>query len=157
MAIPSMPDNRRYSHCPDTALYMARMGKTFIIKGDNLNTLSSGVVQTAAGSFKAIPEGSSAVIAGFMLHLHSLSDEVNLEIGCTSNADATGDFVATSPTIHMETGDKKTGSVPAFVKLPVPMYLTYSSTCKAVAVKLTTNNNDAVVGYAVAGWLEETG
>ena len=157
MAIPSVPDNRRYLHYPSTALYMARMGNTFIIKGDDLDTLSGGVVQTAAGTFKAIPEGSSAVIAGFMIHLHSLSDEMRLEIGKTSGADASGDFVSVSPTIHLETGDKKTGATPAFVTLPVPMYLTYSATCKALAVKLTTNDDAAVVGYAVAGWLEETG
>ena len=157
MAIPGVPDNRKYDHRPSTALYMARLGKTFIITAADLDTLSAGVVQTAAGTFKAIPEGSSCVVKGFKIHLHSLSDELVFEIGYTSGADATGDFVAASPAIHMETGDKKTGATPAFVTLPVPMYLTYSATCKALAVKLTTNDDAAVAGYAVAGWLEETG
>jgi len=41
--------------------------------------------------------------------------------------------------------------------LPVPMYLNYSATCKAVAVKLTCNDNDASVNFGVAGWLEDKG
>lgn len=146
---------KRSANYPGEALYMARESASFIIKADGLDTLSGGVVQADAGAFKAIPEGYACVVKGFMLHLHSLDDEVNLEIGYTSVADATGDFVCASPVIHIETGDKKTGSTPSFVTLPVPMYLKYSATCKALAVKLTTNDDAAVVGYAVAGWLEE--
>ena len=141
----------------DQALRAAREGRSFVMKGDSLDTLSGGVVQSAAGTFKAIPAGWAAVVAGFMIHLHSFSDEFTMEIGYTSVADATGDFVAASPVLHLETGDKKTGKGAEFVQLPVPIYLNYSATCKAVAVKLTTNDNAAVVGFAVAGWLEDKG
>ena len=145
------------AHMQDQSLRASRAGRAFIIKGDALDTLSGGVVQAAAGAFKAIPVGHAAVIAGFMIHLHSISDELTMEIGYTSVADATGDFVATSPVIHLETGDKKTGATPAFVKLPVPMYVKYSATSKAIAVKLTTNDDAAVAGFAVAGWIEDEG
>ena len=141
----------------EQALRASREGRAFIITGDALDTLSGGVVQTTAGTFKAIPIGYAAVIKGFMIHLHSLSDEMSMEIGYTSAADGTGDFVAVSPVLHLETGDKKTGSVPAFVSIPVPMYIRYSDTSKAVAVKLTTNDDAAVVGFAVAGWIEDEG
>jgi len=142
---------------PGIPLEMARAGATFIMKGTGLTTLSGGVVQTAAGTFKAIPDGSAAVVKGFMLHLHTLSKNVIMEIGYTSVADGTGDFVAASPHIMIHTGDKHTGVGSEFITLPVPMYLTYSATCKAVAVKLTGSDNDAVVNFGVAGWLEETG
>ena len=140
----------------DQALRASRDGRAFIMKGAALTTLSAGVVQTGAGTFKAIPVGSSAVVYGFMLHIHTISDSVQLEIGCTAGADGTGDFVSMSPHIMIHTGDKRTGIPSAFVKLPVPMYLTYSATCKAVAVKLTCNDNDASVNFGVAGWLEKT-
>jgi len=141
----------------DQALRAAREGRSFIMKGAGLTTLSAGVVQTGAGTFKAITVGSAAVVAGFMVHLHTISDSVILEIGCTANVDGTGDFVAMSPHIMIHTGDKRTGIPSAFVKLPVPMYLNYSATCKAVAVKLTCNDNDASVNFGVAGWLEDEG
>ena len=124
MAIPGVPDNRKYDHRPSTALYMARQGKSFIMKGTGLTTLSGGVVQTGAGTFKAIPDGSAAVVKGFMLHLHTLSKNVIMEIGYTSVADGTGDFVAASPRIMIHTGDKHTGIGSEFITLPVPMYLT---------------------------------
>ena len=145
------------AHMQDQALRAAREGRSFIITAMGVDTLSGGVVQTAAGAFKAIPEGQAAVIRGFMIHLHTLDDQLTMEIGYTANADGTGDFVATSPELHTENGDKKTGSVPAFMKLPVPMYLKYSATCKAVAVKLTANDDAAEAGFGVAGWIEDQG
>ena len=141
----------------DQELRAAREGRAFILKGGPLNTLSAGVVPASAGTFKAIPDGKAAVVAGFMMHLHSIDDTFQLEIGYTSVADGTGDFVATSPIIMIHTGDKHTGIPSAFVKLPVPMYLNYSATCKAVAVKLTTNDDAAIVYFGVAGWLEDKG
>ena len=137
------------------ALEAARRGDTFIIKVDGVDTLSSGVVQTSVGSFKAIPEGFAAVIKGFMLHLHTASDNLYMEIGYTSGADATGNFVAVSPSIHVETGNVVVGAETSFVTMPVPMYLKYSATCKAVAMKLTANDDAAEAHCAVAGWLEE--
>ena len=71
--------------------------------------------------------------------------------------DGTGDFVAVSPVIMIHTGDKHTGIPSEFVKLPVPMYLNYSATCKAVAVKLTGNDDAAVAYFGLAGWLEDKG
>ena len=142
---------------PGIPLEMARAGATFILKGGGITTLSGGVVLTAAGTFKAIPEGSAAVIAGFMLHLHTVSDEVEMHIGYSANADGTGDFVEASPVIHIETGGSLVGSLSNFITLPVPMYFTYSTTCKAVAVKLTTNDDSASIAFGIAGWIEETG
>lgn len=77
----------------DQALRASREGRAFIMKGCGINTLSGGVVQTAAGTFKAIPAGSAAVVKGFMIHLHTVSDDLSMVIGYTSNADGTGDFV----------------------------------------------------------------
>ena len=136
----------------DRGLAAAREGRAFILKGSAIDTLSAGVVQTAAGTFKEIPEGEAAVVAGFMLHLHTISDVLELEIGYTANNDGTGDFVAVSPVIMIHTGDKHTGIPSEFVKLPVPMYLNYSATCKAVAVKLTGNDDAAVAYFGLAGW-----
>ena len=144
-------------HLMDQALRASREGRAFILKASQATTLSGGVVQTAAGTFKAIPVGKAAVVAGFMMHLHTVSDTFQLEIGYTSNADGTGDFVATSPEIMIHTGDKHTGVPPEFVALPVPMYIAYSATSKAVAVKLTCNDDAATVNFGVAGWLEDEG
>ena len=141
----------------DQSLRAAREGRAFIIKGGPLDTLSAGVVQTAAGTFKAIPVGNAAVVKGFMMHLHSFSDEMEMEIGYTSVADGSGDFVAASPLLHLETGTVKVGAMPAFVFLPVPLYVAYSATSKAIAVKLTCNDDAASVYFAVAGWLEDQG
>lgn len=140
----------------DQALRASRDGRAFILKAAGIDTLSGGVVQTAAGTFKAIPVGHAAVVAGFMIHLHTISDSVTLEIGYSANADGTGDFVAMSPEIMIHSGDKKTGVPSAFVKLPVPMYLRYSATCKAVAVKLTCNDDAAIINFGIAGWIEES-
>lgn len=139
----------------DPALAAAREGRAFIMKGCGINTLSAGVVQTAAGTFKAIPEGSAAVVKGFMLHLHTASDNLSMIIGYTSGADATGDFVGVSPEIHIDTGNVVVGAGTSFVTIPVPMYLNYSATCKAVAVKLTTNDDGAEACFGVTGWLED--
>jgi len=137
----------------DPLLY-AREGKAFVIKGDNKDTLSAGVVQTGAGTFKPIPEGYACVVRGFMIHLHTISDTLAMVIGYTAAADGTGTFVEVSPRLHIETGDKFTGSVPAFIELPVPMYLKYSATCKALAVQLTANDDSAEATFGVSGWLE---
>ena len=139
----------------DQALRAARDGRSFIIKGASLDTLSGGVVQTAAGTFKAITEGSACVVKGFMMHLHTVSDEFSMEIGKTSVADGTGDFVALSPELHIETGASFVGAGPDFIMLPVPIYIEYSATAKALAVKLTCNDDGATVNFAVSGWLED--
>ena len=157
MARSAVQDNRKYEHTPSTALYQARQGNTFILKGASLDTLSAGVVQTATGTFEAIPVGSAAVVKGFMIHLHTVSDEFTMEIGKTSIADATGDFVALSPELHIETGAALAGAGSEFITLPVPMYIEYSATAKALAVKLTCNDDSATVNFAVAGWIEEIG
>ncbi|MCK5847620.1 MAG: hypothetical protein KAH01_00310 [Caldisericia bacterium] len=136
-------------------LEAARDGRAFIMKGDGIDTLSGGVVQTTAGMFKAIPAGQAAVVKGFMLHLHTASDEVEMVIGYTADADATGTFVGVSPSIHIETGNAVVGAGTSFVTLPVPMYLKYSATCKAVAIKLTANDDAAEALFGIAGWLEE--
>ena len=141
----------------DQELRAARDGRAFIMKGCSIDTLSAGVVQVSAGTFKAIPEGSAAVVRGFMLHLHTASDNLSMVIGYTSGADATGDFVGVSPEIHIDTGNVVVGAGTSFVTLPVPMYLEYSATCKAVAVKLTANDDGAEACFGVAGWLEDKG
>lgn len=145
------------AHLQDQALRAAREGRVFIMKGCGINTLSGGVVQTAAGTFKAIPAGFAAVVNGFIIHLHTVSDDLVMVIGYTSNADATGDFVGVSPEIHIETGNVVAGAGTDFVTAPVPLYFNYSATCKAVAVKLTTNDDAAEACFGVAGWLEEKG
>ena len=42
-------------HLMDQALRASREGRAFILKASQATTLSGGVVQTAAGTFKAIP------------------------------------------------------------------------------------------------------
>jgi len=37
------------------------------------------------------------------------------------------------------------------------MYIEYSATAKALAVKLTCNDDGATVNFAVSGWLEDQG
>ena len=155
MAIASVQDNRRYDHSPHTGLYMARMGSTVCLKGNDKDTLSAGVVQTTAGEFSAIPEGSAIVLTCFYMHLSTASDWVTMEIGYTSAADGTGDFVAATPKFRIDTGDKKTGTAPSMVAFDPPMHISYSVTSKAVAVKLTTNDDSATVTFGVNGWLEE--
>ena len=157
MAIPSVPDNRKYLHHPSTGLYMARMGNTFCAKAEDLDTLSAGVVPAATGNYVAIPEGSSAVVTCFYLFLSTVDDQVGFVIGYTSGADGTGDFVGVTPTFHIFTGDKRTAAPPNILHLDPPMYITYSTTSKAIAVKITTNDDDAIVTYGLNGWLEETG
>ena len=139
----------------DPALQASREGRAFILKAKELDTLSAGVVLATAGTFKAIPVGKQAIVAGFMMHLHTIEDTFQLEIGYTSNDDGTGDFVIVSPAPMIHTGDKHTGIPSEFAKLPVPICLPYSATCKAVAVKLTCNDDAAIIHFGVAGWLED--
>jgi len=157
MAIPGVPDNRKYDHRPSTALYMARQGNTICLKGNDKDTLSAGVVQTTTGEFSAIPEGQAAVITCYYLHLSTVSDYVEMEIGQAAAADGTGDFVAGTPKFRIDTGDKKTGAQPGVTYFDPPMYIKYSTTSKSVVVKLTANDDSAVVTFGVNGWLEETG
>ena len=156
MARAGVPDNRNYEHHPSTGLYMARQGNTICLKGNDKDTLSAGVVQTTAGEFSAIPENQAAVITCYYLHLSTVSDYVELELGQAANADGTGDFVALTPKFRIDTGDKKTGAQPSVTRFDPPIYIEYSATAKSVVVKLTANDDDATATFGVNGWLEPT-
>ena len=151
-----VPSNRYYDHYPSTGLYMARQGNTICLKGNDKDTLSGGVVQTTAGEFSAIPENQAAVITCYYLHLSTLSDYVELELGNTAAADGSGDFVALTPKFRIDTGDKKTGAQPGVTYLDPPIYIKYSATAKAVAVKLTASDDSATATFGCNGWLEPT-
>ena len=139
----------------DAGLNAARRGLSFCAKLNKKSGINAAAtVLTDAGFIQAIPEGKQIVVACFYIHLDTASDWVEFEFVYTANADGTGDVVALSPLIRIETGTAASADAPTITQLPVPLLVKYSATSKAVTMRAQTNDASAVATFAFLGWHE---
>ena len=139
----------------DAGLNAARRGLSFCAKLNKKSGINAAAtVLTDAGFIQAIPEGKQIVVYCFYMHLDTATDWVEFEFVYTANANGTGDAVALSPLIRIETGSAAASDSPVVTQLPVPLLVKYSATSKAVTMRAQTNDAGAVATFAFLGWHE---
>ena len=116
-------------------------------------TLSAGVVLTDSDILYAIPSGKRLVVKQFFIHLHTASDELEIVLGVTANADGSGAFTAKSIPIPIETGTVAQTARPSMPELAVPLSITQDDGL-AFTIKATTNDDAASVSVGWAGYYE---
>jgi hypothetical protein len=139
----------------DAALNASRLGLSGCAKLNAKTGIDGETVLTDAGLLIAIPEGKQIVVTCFYLHINTLSDVLDVEMGVTANANGTGDFTAYSNKIRIQTGGAVAGLTPALINMCPPMVAPYSATAKAATIRAETGDTDTSASVAFNYWLED--
>ena len=139
----------------DAALNASRLGLVGCAKVSEKTGLDGATVLTDAGFLTAIPEGKQIVVTCFYMHINTLSDQLDVELGTTANANGSGDFLPYSVKVRMQTGGAGAGINPAMVDLCPPMVAPYSATAKAATMRAETGDTDTSITLAYNYWLED--
>mgnify|MGYP001128644899 CR=1 FL=1 len=147
-------DNYGISVC-DAGLVAARLGLAGCAKVNAKPGINaSAAVLTDTGFLVAIPEGQRIVVTCFYVHLNTASDYLDFELVYTAAANGTGDVVALSPKMRIETGTANQADAPTVTQLYPPAVVAYSATAKAFSMRVQTNDADASATLAFNYWLE---
>ena len=147
--------NNRSATVADAALNASRLGLAGCGKLNAKTGLDSATVLTDAGFLIAIPEGKQIVVACIYVHLNTASDWLDVELVYTANANGTGDVVALSPKLRVETGAANAADSPVLTQLMPPVVVKYSATSKAFTLRAQTNDSSASANIGVNYWLED--
>jgi hypothetical protein len=116
---------------------------------------AASAVLTDTGFLVAIPAGKRIVITCFYVHLNTPSDWLDFELVYTAAANGTGDVVALSPRMRIETGAANAADAPTVTQLHPPAVIAYSDTSKAVSMRVQTNDSGASATLGMNYWLED--
>ena len=139
----------------DAALNASRLGLAGCGKLNAKTGLDSATVLTDSGFLIAIPEGKQIVVACIYVHLNTASDWLDVELVYTANANGTGDVVALSPKLRVETGTAAAAAAPQLTQLMPPVVVKYSATSKAFTLRAQANDSGASANLGINYWLED--
>jgi hypothetical protein len=139
----------------DAGLLAARIGTAGCAKLNAKTGIADITVLTDSGFLIPITTGKQVVVVCFYVHLNTVSDWLDFEFIYTANADGTGDAVALSPKMRIETGAAAAADMPAIVALNPPVLVKYSTTSKAVTMRVQAADASASATLGMNYWTED--
>ena len=152
-----MPDDTwAMATAPDDELKAAREGRAGCAKLNAKTGINAAsAVLTDTGFLIPLTTGQAVVLTCFYVHLNTPSDWLDFELVYTANANGTGDVVAMSPRMRIETGAANSNEAPTVTPIDPPAYVAYSTTSKAVSMRVQTNDTAASATIGLNYWTED--